>query len=160
MLRHFDRKGTPIDWRKAGELLEDRSYAVVKQTSLDNGYWVSTVWLGLDHGFGDDGPPLIFETMVFERYRGAKKKIDFSDMPNWNGPKKPWVMRADMSDLDCERYPTEEAALAGHRQMVEKWRQAKPEKAPWSPAVYGDRIPRKLKKRLKKDPEMWRRYFP
>lgn len=26
--------------------------------------WVSTVWLGMNHRFGD-GPPLIFETMVF-----------------------------------------------------------------------------------------------
>lgn len=26
---------------------------------------ISTVFLGLDHRFGDDGPPLLFETMVF-----------------------------------------------------------------------------------------------
>ena len=26
--------------------------------------WVSTVFLGLDHQFGD-GPPLLFETMIF-----------------------------------------------------------------------------------------------
>lgn len=26
---------------------------------------VSTVFLGLDHRFGDDGPPLLFETMIF-----------------------------------------------------------------------------------------------
>lgn len=26
---------------------------------------VSTVWLGIDHSFGDGGPPIIFETMVF-----------------------------------------------------------------------------------------------
>jgi hypothetical protein len=26
---------------------------------------VSTVFLGLDHKFGSDGPPLIFETMIF-----------------------------------------------------------------------------------------------
>ena len=29
-------------------------------------YVVSTVFLGLDHQFGDDGPPLVWETMVFE----------------------------------------------------------------------------------------------
>lgn len=28
---------------------------------------VSTVWLGLDHGFGN-AKPLIFETMVFDRH--------------------------------------------------------------------------------------------
>ena len=26
---------------------------------------VSTVFLGLDHGFGADGPPVLFETMAF-----------------------------------------------------------------------------------------------
>ena len=26
---------------------------------------VSTVFLGLDHRFGDKGPPLLFETMIF-----------------------------------------------------------------------------------------------
>ena len=26
---------------------------------------VSTVFLGLDHRFGDEGPPLLFETMIF-----------------------------------------------------------------------------------------------
>jgi hypothetical protein len=26
---------------------------------------VSTVFLGLDHSFGDDGPPILFETMIF-----------------------------------------------------------------------------------------------
>ncbi len=30
-----------------------------------DGYRVSTVFLGIDHRFGDDGPPLLFETMVF-----------------------------------------------------------------------------------------------
>lgn len=29
-------------------------------------YRVSTVWLGLDHNWNPSGPPLIFETMVFE----------------------------------------------------------------------------------------------
>lgn len=30
-----------------------------------NGHSVSTVFLGLDHGWGE-GPPLVFETMVFK----------------------------------------------------------------------------------------------
>jgi len=37
----------------------------VARTSLPGGIEVSTVFLGLDHRFGGDGPPLIFETMVF-----------------------------------------------------------------------------------------------
>lgn len=63
-------------------------------TTLPGGARVSTVWLGLDHQFGD-GPPLIFETMVFP----AESSMD----------------------LDCERYSTEEEAKAGHSAMVEKW---------------------------------------
>ena len=31
-----------------------------------NMYRVSTVWLGLDHNWRPGGPPLIFETMIFE----------------------------------------------------------------------------------------------
>lgn len=27
--------------------------------------WVSTVFMGLDHNFFGDGPPLLFETMIF-----------------------------------------------------------------------------------------------
>lgn len=53
---------------------------------------VSTIFLGLNHNFGD-GPPLLYETMVF---RGA-----------------------DGGD-DCERYSTRAEAIAGHERMVER----------------------------------------
>jgi len=36
----------------------------VDRTPLFDGVYVSTVFLGLDHQWGD-GPPLLFETMVF-----------------------------------------------------------------------------------------------
>jgi len=42
----------------------DTADRVVAQTELPNGYFVSTVFLGLDHNFLR-GPPLVFETMVF-----------------------------------------------------------------------------------------------
>jgi len=67
----------------------------VKQETLPNGRWVSTVFLGIDHGFGD-GPPVLFETMVF---------------PNED----------DFSELDCERYCTWAEAEEGHKALVEKW---------------------------------------
>ncbi len=53
---------------------------------------VSTVFLGLDHQYGD-GPPLLFETMVF--------------------PKDSY------SDLYCERYSTYDEAEAGHAKAVQ-----------------------------------------
>ena len=67
----------------------------VAKTTVSDGKWISTVFLGLDHQFGD-GHPLIFETMVF--------------------PSKD-----DMGELDCRRYSSEDEAKAGHEEMVKKW---------------------------------------
>ena len=55
-------KAVPVDretYLQTGE--QDRT--VAKSNVGD--YWVSTVFLGLDHQWKDDGPPLLFETMVF-----------------------------------------------------------------------------------------------
>jgi len=52
---------------------------------------VSTVFLGLDHQWGD-GPPLLFETLVFE----------------------------GELDGDMERYSTWDEAEVGHAEMVER----------------------------------------
>lgn len=62
---------------------------VVAKTEPTSGVEVSTVFLGLDHSF-DDGPPIIFETMVF------------------GGP----------LDEQGERYSTREQALSGHTRWV------------------------------------------
>lgn len=98
MSRFFDRKGVPISLEQWGRDFEDREKQRVAETTLEDGRWISTVWIGLDHSFGE-GPPLIFETMVF----GTKDS---------------------RSDLDCERYSTEAEALRGHAAMVAKWRKA------------------------------------
>lgn len=52
---------------------------------------VSTAYLGLDHGFGGEGPPIIWETMIFYG--------DWQDH-QW-------------------RYATRNAAMANHRHVVE-----------------------------------------
>ncbi len=73
---------------------------VVKQQYVLGGtVWISTVWLGLDHSFMPTTRPLIFETMVFPRFWHAR---------GW-------------SELDVDRWTTEEEALAGHKAMVKKW---------------------------------------
>lgn len=59
--------------------------------------WVSTIWLGIDHGWGS-GEVLIFETMVY------------FDGPSWIGDSN---MAKGWFD-DVYRYSTEAAALAGH----------------------------------------------
>ena len=52
---------------------------------------ISTVFLGLDHGFGD-GPPILFETMVF----------------------------GGVLDQEQDRYATFEQAEKGHKLIVER----------------------------------------
>mgnify|MGYP001584230827 CR=1 FL=1 len=97
MERYYDRNGDPItDTLEWARLLEDITYQRVEETTLPDGTWISTVWLGLNHNYGD-GPPLIFETVVF--------------------PKK-----GDFNDRDQDRYSTEAEAIAGHERMVEKYR--------------------------------------
>lgn len=59
--------------------------------TIGGGIKVSTVFLAMDHQFGD-GPPLLFETMVF------------------GGP----------IDGDMDRYSTREEAETGHAAMVKK----------------------------------------
>ncbi len=93
---YYDKTGKPMDIREWGRALEDYDYRRVAATTLSDGTWISTVWLGLDHSFGDQGPPLIFETMVFES-------------------------EESLGDLECERYSTLEQAVAGHNAMVKKW---------------------------------------
>jgi hypothetical protein len=96
---HYRKDGTPIDLMEWGRLLNDRSYQVIRQTTLPGSKkWVSTVWLGIDHGFGESELPVIFETMVF-----PKKRNGFSHMA-------------------CERWHTEAEAIAGHRAFCRWWR--------------------------------------
>lgn len=85
---YYDRRGNPIDGDEAAVLMADiEARRVALDTFLDGD--VSTVHLVLNHQF-DDGPPLIFETMIFGgTYDGYQ-----------------W------------RWPTEEEAVEGHRQVV------------------------------------------
>ena len=60
--------------------------------STVGGMWVSTVFLGLNHQL-DDGPPLLFETMVFPE-------------------------RGNYSEMLCWRYTTKTDAAACHAFLV------------------------------------------
>ena len=87
--------GQPITMEEWGDLAKSGE-RIIEQTTLPNGAWVSTVHLGIDHGWGE-GPPIIFESMVFARAE------DVSD------------------DLDQQRYATLEEARSGHALLVTKW---------------------------------------
>jgi len=86
--RYYDVRGKPID-------LDSWVAAFARQWRLQDEAGevrVSTVYLGLDHNFSAEGPPLIFETMVF------------------GGP----------LDDEQERYSTQEQATEGHHRWVQK----------------------------------------
>lgn len=80
----------PVSMEEWARTHHPPSIRTVAKTA-DGGITVSTVFLGLNHQYGD-GPPLWFETMVF------------------GGP----------LDEVCERYTTWEEAEAGHREMVRR----------------------------------------
>lgn len=93
----LDRKGNPITIQEFGRLREDPRYHRIGHdfvggagTEADHVAAVSTVWLGLDHSWLEQGPPLIFETMIFGGL---------------------------LADTQW-RYSTEEQALEGHRKAV------------------------------------------
>lgn len=63
----LDERKNPIpepDLMRWAKIFEGADRQVAR-TSLAKGGHVSTVFLGLDHNFGD-GPPLLFESMVFD----------------------------------------------------------------------------------------------
>lgn len=52
--KEFQRQYMDLEW-------------IVKQETIEIGgdkYWISTVFLGTDHSFYPDGPPLLWETMM------------------------------------------------------------------------------------------------
>ena len=61
---HYDRDGRPMGLDEWVVRFEDMEYKRVALTSVGP-FNVSTVWLGTDHNWSGEGPPIIFETMVF-----------------------------------------------------------------------------------------------
>lgn len=60
-----NRKAVPCsfeEWLSRGTMDEESKR--VAASGEKEKVWVSTVFLGLDHKFGD-GPPMLFETMIF-----------------------------------------------------------------------------------------------
>jgi hypothetical protein len=93
--RYYDPSGEPMgfgDWASAFD--SDGPERFVAQENVTWCIRVSTVWLGLDHSFTGEGPPLIYETMIF------------------GGP----------HDGDMWRYATREEAEAGHAHaLAQAW---------------------------------------
>jgi hypothetical protein len=90
MPEYFNREGEPISHETWRELFEDFEYRSVAQWRGENGATVSTVWLGLAHGFGPTG------AMIFESLYSCPGEED-----------------------EVYRYGTEEEARASHQRLVE-----------------------------------------
>lgn len=104
MSEYYSRKGEAISAEQWRDAVSEKDAKRVAETTLPNGYWVSTVWLGINHSFGS-GRPLIFETMVFPH---NKQDDGGKGVTGWG-------------DVDSDRYSTEAEALEGHARMVETW---------------------------------------
>lgn len=97
MLKHYKLEGKKIvecrDLMEWAEWYETACYNGERHVALDFicGIRVSTVFLGLDHRFFEEGAPILFETMVFA---------------------------GDFSELDMRRYCIYEEAEAGHKEIV------------------------------------------
>lgn len=87
---YFDRDGNPISRTEWAWLFAQPEYQIVRHWHRDE-WLVSTVWLGLDHGFGFEETPIIYETMVFR-------------VPGFEDYER--------------RYATEGDAVAGHDSIV------------------------------------------
>ena len=87
MSDYYDKAGNAIAIEAWTKLYRDAEYKRIASDKAGDTF-VSTVWLGLNHAW--EGPPLIFETMVFE------------------GP----------LDGECDRYSTLAQAEAGHAAML------------------------------------------
>ena len=104
MSRYYNRETQPITMEEWITWFEVMEYRRVALDVLDDGTRISTVWMGLDHQYGD-GPPLIFETMVFSKHQ------------------EPMVLggrvRLYREEEGCWRYTTEQEAIDGHKKVVQ-----------------------------------------
>jgi hypothetical protein len=103
--RHYDREGEPISLRQWAMLIKCPSYKKLLDTIIwkaenksKGAIFVSTIWLGLDHGFGIYDDPVIFETMAFELRAGP------TDVR----------LQTDYGGIYTARHTTEREAYEGH----------------------------------------------
>lgn len=68
-----DDNPVPVSMLEGARWLEENpERRVIKQETIYGHVFVSTVFLGLDHGWGTEEVPLVFETMVFPFHRSAE----------------------------------------------------------------------------------------
>lgn len=107
----LDKKHNPIpvdleddSVAKWGKWFEKNKNRIVKQENVED-WFVSTVFLAVDHNFTGEGPPVLFETMVFGMSDG------------------------DEMGQFTRRYTSWDAAAEGHRATVQNLKRYKRERS-------------------------------
>lgn len=90
IVMYYNRERASINVEEFLKLFENEQYRRVIHTKMPDGTEISTIWLGMDHGHGPNGP-MIFETMI----RPSNGK--------WN---------------EQYRYSTQEEAIKHHWELV------------------------------------------
>lgn len=84
-----EKNVVPTDLRGLVDLFKRRpADRIVEKTDVDQ-VTVSTVFLGIDHGFGSSDKPIVFETMVF----GGELNDEMTRCSTWTEAEK---MHSDM----------------------------------------------------------------
>lgn len=78
---------------------EDIKNRRVARTEFPDGSYLSTIFMGMDHGWNDKLPPVLFETMLF-RPKEDEEGFEAGEF--------------------CERYATWAEAETGHMEFVEQ----------------------------------------
>jgi hypothetical protein len=98
MSLYYDPDGRPIPEEQwVASFGHDRHIGASVVRVRGQWFTVSTVWLGMDHGWGRTKRPIIYETMIF-----------------------PWREGAGVEDLLMWRYCTAREAMRGHMRAV-RW---------------------------------------
>ena len=96
MSDYYDKDGRCVNLEEYNKLYQIKNYKFVHDTTTKEGYWISTVWIGLDYSFGK-GSPMIFETMIFP-------------------------CKGEGGELYMNRYHTVEEAKKGHQYVVDNYK--------------------------------------
>lgn len=111
---HYILKGREIqnvDLLTWGRWMEEHhKERQIKRTELPNGVLISTVFLGLDYNFGDEGPPLLFESMAWDTTKKEKYMLAGRERESVG------------EDLAQERYATIDEAEKGHELLIETYK--------------------------------------
>ncbi len=101
---------------------------IVAQTQIRDGAWVSTVFLGLDHRYAGEGPPLVFETMAFtsrEEWCPGMDDREAREVETATGIPVPKLLTEGGWDIGSElryrRCSTWNEAVIQHERMVERF---------------------------------------